>query len=132
MQAQGLRDRVYQGGIRHAERDDIAEVDIDEVDFVQCRVDMSVPNLDEDQENDRDEEAESGEQGPPETSSRRSFDLRFRGFEVVCQRSVGRAAAAYSRSPFTGCFVRSIVPQHNERGVDAAGSMGRQVLRLVQ
>lgn len=61
MQAQGLRDRVYQGGIRHAERDDIAEVDIDEVDFVQCRVDMSVPNLDEDQENDRDEEAESGE-----------------------------------------------------------------------
>lgn len=95
MQAQSLRNAVDELRIRHAQRDDIRQVDLDEVDPVQSRVDGCIAHFHEYQEDDGDEEEEGAEEGPAEACPRRSFDLGLAGFVVLVREgAIGVAASS--------------------------------------
>lgn len=74
MQPQRLRDGIDQCGVRHRERNDVGDVDFEEIDFVEGRVDAGVADFDEDEEDDGDEQPEGGDERPDEAGAGGAFD----------------------------------------------------------
>lgn len=83
VQTERLRDGVDEARVRNADGDDVGEVEVDEVDFVEDLVLLRVANLHEDEEGDGDEQQEGGYQGPVPACASGAFDLSFGGLKVV-------------------------------------------------
>ena len=74
VQANRSRDTVQDLGVRIAQRDDIGQVQADEVDLGPYIPFRGISDFYEDKEHDGDEEEEGGEQCPEESRTGRSFD----------------------------------------------------------
>lgn len=83
VQPQCLRNGVDQGKVGHRRRDDIAEVEADEVPVAQQRLVVCAADLQENEEDDSDEQEEGCDQGEGLACPRCSLELRFSEFWVA-------------------------------------------------
>ena len=88
MQAHRLRDRVDQDRIRHRERDDVREVQVDEVGIPHYRLVLCLADLNQDHEDHADQEEQRCDQVPYPSCPGCSLDLGVRGLEVVREGAV--------------------------------------------
>jgi hypothetical protein len=89
MQTQRLRNGVEERGVGHACRDDVANVDANEVPVPEYLLVLDAADLDKDEEDDGDKEEKGREEGPCLACTGCAFDLGFRELGDDCRSSIG-------------------------------------------
>lgn len=89
VETQCLGDGVDEEGIGHRDRDDVGEVDTDEVGVARDCAVANVADFNKDEEDDGDQEEEGGKQRPDPAGACCTFDLGWSGVGwIICEGAV--------------------------------------------